>query len=237
MLFEYRSILFCHRRWTTAFMCHSVRRWCTMLPSRRLIVTLRRRRCRIWRQRPRNWTSVPTGRHSSSSTTRSSLCQRSSNSNHTRATPYVPRSRVLLSALPLRWYCFNDLNLPPREIWIDYFQVCEVSAEKPVREDLLERFKTITDRLHSLKLENDEARLPVFKVNCGCLHRIVVKWIVYKIFHNDYDFLEYWIFRSGRPFRRPTSHFRSDFPRRTLTWRRSSKPKRKQSWGRSRSWS
>jgi len=38
------------------------------------------------------------------------------------------------------------------------FQVCEVSATALVREELAERFKTIVDRLHNLKLENDEVR-------------------------------------------------------------------------------
>ncbi|RUS79935.1 hypothetical protein EGW08_012279, partial [Elysia chlorotica] len=36
------------------------------------------------------------------------------------------------------------------------FQVCQISAQKEAREDLIQRFTSIEDRLNSLKVENDE---------------------------------------------------------------------------------
>ena len=37
-------------------------------------------------------------------------------------------------------------------------QVCQISAQKEAREDLIQRFTSIEDRLNSLKVENDEVR-------------------------------------------------------------------------------
>ena len=38
------------------------------------------------------------------------------------------------------------------------FQVCQISAQKPVQEELVERYQNLSQRLSDIKLQNDEVR-------------------------------------------------------------------------------